>query len=346
MTYSELLHTVTFDEILPFIKKYNDGLECAAMYKMLYDRLCLLKPYREEGDDMIVTISNAELSEEEKEYGAEPHLIADSMEFDSWEVNLAKELVVEPDVVASLAEIAACCISQELYVLGFIEFKDPFFLFMEFCYENLLNVMMKLLDVNKEKKEARRYLQLIESYGGKIPRKQEMLSIPSFKKQLKEILRLCYGKLNALDNPCPKRKRIIRLVFMHLFRKRLLAAGRFIEYCLEDVVESEGASINELCQLLRANHVKYYSHYQSFTDDSTKRVPWLIELIDKYNAFGQGIYSNVMICVATSPEHLFTGEEHRLLQHIMEPCPGKKGYLVKNDDNLGKEIKLWVVFYE
>ena len=59
-----------------------------------------------------------------------------------------------------------------------------------------------------------------------------------------------------------------------------------------------------------------------------------MELIDKYKAFNRGTYPNVMICVAASPEYPFTEKEHHLLQHIMEQCPGKKGYLVKNDDKV------------
>ena len=336
MTYSELLHTVTFDEILPFIEKYHGHSESAAMYKMHYDMLRHIIPHQEKGDIKTATISNAELNYDWEK----PHLHAYPMEGDLWEVSLAKELIVEPDVDASLAEIAACCLWHTSFY-GFIKEQR------EEVAEKLDYYGRDLLDDDIEKDKAKRFVQIIENNGGEIPRRKEMLSIPSFRKCLNEKMRRHHQRRILMKEfRCSKPKRMKRVIITHEYRKRIVAAGSFITSCLDNVVENEGMSIKELCQLFRVNHITSYPDYQSFTDDPSQRALWLMELIDKYKAFNRGTYPNVMICVAASPEYPFTEKEHHLLQHIMEQCPGKKGYLVKKDGKLGKEIKLWVVFYE
>ena len=99
MTYKELLDSVTFDEIVPFIERYH-GWNALALYKVHYDNLRHLTP--KQGEETTATVSNGEPDES----WPEPHLSAFSLEGDLWEHSLAKELIIEPDVKASLAEIA------------------------------------------------------------------------------------------------------------------------------------------------------------------------------------------------------------------------------------------------
>lgn len=104
MTFYELLHSVTFDEIIPFLEKKSGGPVSLVLYKTHYDMLRLLTPRIGEGDSKTASITNAKLDYD----GEEPHLDAYPLEGDFWEVCLAKELVIAPDVNASLGEIAAC----------------------------------------------------------------------------------------------------------------------------------------------------------------------------------------------------------------------------------------------
>ena len=69
MTYKELLHQVSFDEIVPFIKRYHSW-NALALYKIHYDYLCHLIP--ELGEETTATVSNGELDES----WPEPHLDA------------------------------------------------------------------------------------------------------------------------------------------------------------------------------------------------------------------------------------------------------------------------------
>ena len=61
MTYSELLHQVSFDEIRPYLEKYADEGYSVAWYKVHYDMLRQLVPHQDEDDDKTATISNAKL---------------------------------------------------------------------------------------------------------------------------------------------------------------------------------------------------------------------------------------------------------------------------------------------
>ncbi len=109
MTYSELLHSVDFDDIAPYVAKYHGDDDCMVMYRIHYDILRGMTPHREEDDNGIVTISYYEPSYEGEEV-VPGRLDAYPLEGDLWEVSLAKELVIAPDVTAPLAEVAACCL--------------------------------------------------------------------------------------------------------------------------------------------------------------------------------------------------------------------------------------------
>ena len=113
MTYKELLDSVSFDEIVPFIERYH-GWNALAWYKVHYDYLRHLTP--EQGEITTATVSNGEPDES----WPEPHLDSFPLEGDLWEHSLAKELIIEPDVKASLAEIAMCCLWHTSFY-GFTE---------------------------------------------------------------------------------------------------------------------------------------------------------------------------------------------------------------------------------
>ena len=60
MTYKELLDSVSFDEIVPYIEKYPGGKGCLALYKIHYDMLCHLTPNPEDAYYKTATVSHGE----------------------------------------------------------------------------------------------------------------------------------------------------------------------------------------------------------------------------------------------------------------------------------------------
>jgi hypothetical protein len=49
--------------------------------------------------------------------------------------------------------------------------------------------------------------------------------------------------------------------------------------------------------------------YRSHAYDAEKRADWMIEIIDKYNAFEWGTLANCVVCLVANSEHLL-GEKN------------------------------------
>ena len=332
MTYSELLNSVSFDEIMPYIEKYHGHAKCTALYKTHYDMLRMLTPHREEGDNATATISNAEVDYTWEE----PHLDGYPLEGDLWEVSLAKELIIEPDVDATPAEIAMCCLWHTSFYGFTREGRHETFEKLDYYASNLLDT-----DIIKDK--AARITRLVEEAGGKLPKRNEMLSIPSFRKEFKENMAKHKQRLKVLKELPTKNRRYKRRFITNHYRKRMVSIGTFVEACLP--VQNNGISIADLCELFYTNHYKYYE-YQSYTGNYQERTSWMMELIEKYDAFRDGTLANVMVCIAVAPEYPFSESEHALLNQIASLCPGKMTYMIKTDEQLGQELKMTVAFCE
>ena len=190
MTYNELLHSVTFDEIAPFVEKKAGRAVCLALYKTHYDMLRLLTPRRKENDNETATVTNAKLYHEWEE----PKLDAYPLEGDLWEVSLAKELVIAPDVTASLGEIAACCLWHTSFY-GFTPEQE------RETFEKLQYYSENLVDVDIERIKASRIKRRMEAAGGRVPTKNEMLQLPSFRRELKRYFPEKFSKKKRILPP-------------------------------------------------------------------------------------------------------------------------------------------------
>lgn len=332
MTYSELLHSVSFDEILPYMEKYHGHTRCTALYKMHYDMLRLFTPHKEEGDYATAAITNAEL-----DYDWEvPHLDGYPLEGDLWEVSLAKELIIAPDVDATPAEIAMCCLWHTSFFGFTLEQVDELNEKDEYYIRDLLDT-----DIIKDK--AARLTRLIEEAGGKVPYKSEMFQF--FRKDYrKDLARIKRTRLQMPGVKNPKKiKRTQRRISDRYYRERIATIGAFIKAC--SPVQGDGIPITDLCKLFYSSHFSYYK-YQSYAGNYQERTSWMMGLIEKYNAFDDGVLPNAMVCLAVAPEHPFVESEHALLNQIAALCPGKTTYMIKTDEQLGQELKMNVAFYE
>lgn len=110
MTFKELLDSLTFGEIAPYIAKmYPEHATQLEYYKQHFNLLRSLTPKREENaNSQICTISYSR-------EGKHKYLDAFPMEGDTWEHSLTKEVIIEKDVQAPLAQIAACCLWHTSY---------------------------------------------------------------------------------------------------------------------------------------------------------------------------------------------------------------------------------------
>ena len=107
MTFKELLNNVTFEEVAPcLLQMHPDAEGNLKWYKIHFDMLRLMTPkHHDDANSDVCHISMSKWDED-----SEPHLDAHPMEGDYWEHSLTKEIVIDPEVKATNAEIAACCI--------------------------------------------------------------------------------------------------------------------------------------------------------------------------------------------------------------------------------------------
>ena len=104
MTFKELLNSVSFGEVAPeIVRLYPKAEHDLRWYKIHFDMLRQMTPKRHEdsnGDVCHITMSKWDEN-------SEPRLDAFPLEGDWWEHSLTKELVIDPEVKATNAEIAA-----------------------------------------------------------------------------------------------------------------------------------------------------------------------------------------------------------------------------------------------
>ena len=107
MTFKELLNSVSFEEVAPcLLQMHPDAEGNLKWYKIHFDMLRLMTPkHHDDANSDVCHISMSKWDED-----SEPHLDAHPMEGDYWEHSLTKEIVIAPEVKATNAEIAACCI--------------------------------------------------------------------------------------------------------------------------------------------------------------------------------------------------------------------------------------------
>ena len=330
MTYSELLHQVNFEEIAPYIGKYGSK-ERIALYKTHYDMLRLLEPREGEDDEKTVTVSNAELDYDFEE----PHLDAYPIEGCYWEVALSKEIIVEPDVQATWAEIAACLLWHTSFYGFTPEQQDE-------CSERLEFYGQNLLDPDITRIKAKRIQKIIEELGGRIPSKKEIMTVPTFRHEVNR--QVC----RALRLPFRTTKRkLARRKIDSLYWERILEIGRVV--C--DYLPSKKISRDEFYKVFLANNYRTY-RYKSYAADGQGRGKWLWELITQYKAFNNGLFPNIVLCMSTSHDHIASMEDMDYLNELFiwfdTQVEGEASISleINCDDSLGEQLRLSVISYE
>ena len=110
MTLKELLTQVSFDELLPSLKKHEqDHLDDIYSFREAHDLLQDMEPDKDFKGEAHVEWSGGEYEGEQKWIGVY-HL-----DDNTWEKELAKEIVVADDVHLSLAELAMHCLWEITY---------------------------------------------------------------------------------------------------------------------------------------------------------------------------------------------------------------------------------------
>lgn len=338
MTLKELLDSLTFDEIAPYILdiyKDCDVRGLLAPYKQHFDYLRSLVPT----DPNLIERKEARISLYKEEDNV--HLDAFPLEGDCWEDSLSKELVVDDEVKASHAEIAACCL-WHLSFYGYLPYqREETF---DDMFDGRIIKRKTLLNSYKEK------------YSDIIPSKREMAGIISFRNEIRTQMKYYRHRRRTkrdqrADSLLSYSKRCWRSMKRRMINSEY---AKRISYCssfIDDIIEY-GCGIDkkqtwqELCTLYRSNHVSI-RRLDSIACNVVERFSYLEELIEKYRAMDDvSRYANSFVCLSASSANPITEEETRIKSILTKGLSGKHRLYVKTDDSCGDGMRIDVAFYE
>lgn len=327
MTYKELLGSVTFEQMEPYIVSLHpEAKDSLGWYRLHFDMLRLMEPKHHDdsnGDVCHITM-------EDWEDGTGLHLDAYPMEGDWWEHSLTKEIVVDANVHATNAEIAACCLWHTSFY-GFTEEQV-----MEWPRGDYKSKAMELT-------------KIIRRNGGHVPPVRELP--PSKRQELikKAKKRVWYGNKRANRT---MHKRHFRHVFMEVYYERMAAIGNFITKVLPalPMAETNLLTIDQLCELFYSESFASVT-IQSYVDETTDAASYLTDLITKYDVLPQA--DNVIICLATGHSWgklpMVSPQEDDLLTTIVtdvittEEIEGSVDIILDYKPNLGHQVEITVV---
>ena len=296
MIYKELLESIPFSEIEPWLYKMYPSLKSyMGWMKVHYDMLCMMecKSFTN-ADNGNITILLDE--EDDKTY-----LTASSLEGEIWEYALAKEIVIDRKVHASLPEIAACCLWHSSFY-GFTPETE------EECFRDMFGYdYCKELEYNRV---------LIRKYGGAIPSFNQLP--PIVKEKLKKI---AINEVLINKGNRSKHKREFRRELMKLHYDRMVAISDFIILLFPFITLKEtDITIQELCKIFNSTAFKT-SIIPSYSSDGAD-IDYLCNIIGQYNMIPQ--MSNLILLVLLDKDSLALEEKQKgRLKRLLSRCNTK-----------------------
>ena len=324
MTLKELLDSLSFDEIAPYLIRhytYDYAPGDLVPYKLHFDYLRHLTPTNPE----LIENKKVRISLGKYKLNAYP------LEGDDWEDSLTKELVLDNDVKASYAEIAACCLWHTSF-WGYLPYQRA---------ETIKKIVTDDIRMIRTAKFYKRKFAEI------IPSKREMMLIPSFRNKIRSDMKSTRNyhrnkkiqkdkKLKSQWKRCWRHWK--RCLINYEYNKRIKYCSPFIEY-----ISKERNDAYRYGMLYRANHVSIL-RLESYAFDAYKRFDYIKELVDKYGAMnGITRYTNCIICVCFSSAHPLH-EQLEICHLFADLLP--KMFCHRLDNALGKEIRIDVAYYE
>lgn len=337
MTLKQLLDSLSFDEIAPYIfSRYKncDVTGLLAPYKQHFDYLHSLVPTAPQ----LLERKEARISLYEE--GENTYLDAFPLEGDRWEDSLSKELVIDKDIQATDAEIAACCLWHLSYY-GYLPYQR------EETFDNLFDGIEKRRTLTYSYKKK---------YSEFIPSKREMSRMPSFHNEVKNEIQFWRRHRRTKQDKrehtylsfkkrCWRRRK--RETINREYDKRITYCSSFIDGIIESGCGiDKKRTVRELSVLYHSSHVSI-KRLDSFAFNATKRFAYLKELIEKYGAMdGISRYSNIFVCLSASSAHPITEEEKKMIDILTKGLSGRHQLYIKTDDSCGVEMRIDVAFYE
>ena len=333
MKLQEFLHSIDFKGVaLAFERMYPEDKHMLPFLKCHFDILYHMTPVYDENANS----QECRISLYYDELVNKTYLSAYPLEGDKWSASLCKEVIIEPEVIATKEEIVACC----LWHTSFYGYT-----------EEQLAETAKDFSVYRDKTELEFSLFELDNSLAELKRiGYENISLPSYE----VVKRIVKRRANHTYNNW-KRKHIKKQVRNRLFRKEFLKTAYYqylnsIARFIIDVWTSgtENINLEEICKLFGSKRFVAYS-YKSYSYGKCDSSDYLKELLFNFNGIDKDyIFSNVTICFTKPVNNLnLSDKEKDLCQAIYSLCPhGINKTVVKSDVILGRESNILVGFYE
>ena len=303
MTFKELLNSVTFDEVAPYLLHLHPDAEGnLKWYKIHFDMLRQMPPKHH--DD-----ANSDVCHITMEKWRDGKMILDAhpMEGDLWEHSLTKEIILAPDVKATNAEIAACCIWHTSFY-GFVDKQAQEYLRFD---EDDLDIKDRWDDSIYNKVKAMRCFSIIRRNGGHIPTMREL------------------ARTKKLE---------FRREFMGYYYERMAGISRFIVQAIPALKdERNNMSIEQLCGLFKSDLFSPET-ITSYADEHTNGTKYFCDLLEMEDI---NIRLDRMVVVLTTGEwhQELTQNEQRLCKLLIGDCKSCD-ILVATDPSLGRQVRI------
>ena len=328
MTFKELLNSVSFEEVAPcLLQMYPKAEGNLKWYKIHFDMLRLMTPkHHDDANSDECHISMSKWDED-----SEPHLETHPMEGDWWEHSLTKEIVIDPEVKATNAEIAACCIWHTSFY-GFVYEQQEEYL--RFDVRDL-DIKVRWDDCTYNKIRAEKYFSVIRRNGGYIPSVKELA--PSKKQELFSKAKDYFWCISDSMNNI-KKKRLFRREFMAHYYERMAAIGRFIVQAIPALSdERNNMSLDQLCGLFQSNLFSPET-IMSYADENTNGAKYLCELLEMEDVNTR--LDRMAVVLTTGEWHQeLTDDEQRLCKLLIGDCKSSH-ILVATDPSLGRQVRI------
>ena len=333
MILQDYIKSVEFIKVADAFKKmYPDDFHMLPYLKCHYDILCHTEPVYDENANS----QECRISLYYDELVNKTYLSAYPLEGDKWSASLCKEVIIDPEVIATKEEIVACC----LWHTSFYGYT-----------EEQLAETAKDFSVYRDKTELEFSQFELDNSLAELKRiGYENISLPSYE----VVKRIVKRRANHTYNNW-KRKHINKRVRNRLFRKEFLKISyyRYLNSIARFIIDiwtpdAENLTLEEICKISGSKRFASYS-YNSYSYGKCDGSDYLKELIFNFNGFNKDyIFSNVTICLIKPVDKLnLSDKEKDLCQTIYLLCPhGINKTVEKSDINLIRESKIIVGFYE
>ena len=327
MTIKELLDSVTFEEVVPYLIKSEYDKRIQGWYKIHYDMLRLLTPSRHDDKDAVCEVS----IEYAKGSGKPCIRTSISLSHDMpWEHLLSIELHLGPDFCLSKAELACFCIEDTTFWLGYDEYNKDF------------KVMPD---------DIKRNIQIINQNGGYVVALRDWS--PGLKRVLKKVTQLHYPGWKFALRPNSKGRKakwVYRKVTLLFYYEIIWHISRFIVLTIPALKDKRNdMDLTRLCRLFFTEEFYDYTHIRSYADENKSGADYILELIDKYHILANNKTEKpsgiVLVMTTGSTDSSLSASEKNLCDKIIE------GYkyqhvLLATDSSLGNQIEVKFIEYE